>query len=143
MGWEKGMTLNAEYRVNPSAPLEGISIRGTLSIAPSILVSLFGTPVRWKGGKEPFGAYVYVGPDGAVITFYTMAHDTLPEQIVEMQAAFWLSDKSQDFHVGATSDDDADLFVRWLAAQFDAFLPKSTASRAKWMSTRTIMFSCL
>ena len=137
------MTFIAEYRVNPSAPLEGTSVRGTLSIAPSILVSLFGTPVRWKEGNEPFGGYVFVGPEGAVITIHTMARDTLPEQIVEMEAAFWLWDKSQDFHVGATSDDDADLFVRWLAAQFDPIFSNSPASRVKWMSTRTILFSCL
>src|SRR5579862_4375458 len=95
-----------DYRVDPSASVSGTSLKGTLSIAPSVLVSLFGAPV-WAAGEETLGGYAFVGPEGRVNTLYMMAHDVPVEEIVKFEALFWQSDDTQDFHVGAKSDDDA------------------------------------
>jgi len=128
-----------DYRVDPSASVSGTSLRGTISIAPSVLVSLFGAPV-WAAREETLGGYAFVGPEGRVNTIYMMAHDTPLEEIVNLEASFWQSDESQDFHVGAKSDDDADLFARWLAARVDARTP---GSRAHWMSMRMLISSVM
>ena len=135
------MSSDAEYRVDFAASAIGTSMWGTISVAPSLLVSVFGAPALEDGDVEGLGSYIFAGPAGKVGTVYMRANDVPREEILAMQPSFWTSNEPEDFHVGANSKTDADLFAQWLVSRVDGASPNHSSKRAKWISTEMFLSS--
>ncbi len=133
------MGSDAEYRVDSAASAIGTSMRGTISIAPSVLVSMFGAPTLEDGDVEGLGSYIFVGPGGKVSTVYMRANDVPREEILAMQPSFWASNEPEDFHVGAKSKVDADLFAQWLISRVRSLVPDQSSKRVEWMPTEMLL----
>jgi hypothetical protein len=126
------MISNPIYRVDLSASAFETSLMGTIFVAPSVLVSLFGAPKFDDGDIESLGSYCFVGSDGKVSTVYMRACDVPREEIVAMQESFWASEDPEDFHVGAGSATDANLFAQWLISRVEHLSPDRSSKRVKW-----------
>jgi hypothetical protein len=90
-----------EYQVDLKARWAGTAHEGNVEVSPRKLIHTFGQPLLSDGDSESLGTYIFISPEGKVLTLYRRAYDVPRRQIEAQRGSFWQQEQEVEFHIGA------------------------------------------
>lgn len=92
------------FKLDQSANANMTSLQGYVTVAPAMLVKLFGAPGPGDDYKVS-GEYLFTDEFGHVFTLYDWKHTSLYDDCTLSPKSFWASEVPYEFHIGAHVSD--------------------------------------